>query len=57
MGMGSELIVAADHTKCDRVLTAFAAFIERMNLLVTTREAPDEFIRSLKSRGVDVLLV
>jgi DeoR family transcriptional regulator of aga operon len=48
---------ALEELWADRVSTAFVAPIERMNLLVTTREALDEFIRSLKSRGVDVLLV
>jgi DeoR/GlpR family transcriptional regulator of sugar metabolism len=56
MSIANELIVVADYTKCERVATAFVAPIERVNTLVTTTETPAEFVESLTSRGVNVLL-
>jgi DeoR/GlpR family transcriptional regulator of sugar metabolism len=56
MGMGNELIIVADHTKCDRVSTAFVASLDKVNTLVTNKEAPEEFIRSLIDKGIRVLL-
>jgi len=56
MGMGNELIIVADHTKCDRVSTAFVAPLDKVDTLVTNKEAPEEFIRSLSDKGIRVLL-
>ena len=56
MGMGEELVIVADHTKCERISTVFVAPIESVHTLITTREAPPEFIRSLARRGVNTLI-
>jgi DeoR/GlpR family transcriptional regulator of sugar metabolism len=56
MGMGKELIIVADQTKCERVSTVFVAPLENIHTLIITKEASNEFIQSLNERGVKVLL-
>lgn len=57
IGMGSEVIIAADHTKCGRVSTVFVAPIEKVTTLVTDSAAPREFVDALRDLGVDVRMV
>jgi len=52
-----EVIAIVDHTKWERV--AFATFCptDRINLVLTDREAPAEMVGALTNRGVDVRLI
>ncbi len=56
MGMGNELIVVADHTKCDRVSMVFVAPLSKVDTLITTRETSGMFLQSIRDRGIKVLL-
>ncbi len=55
--MGSDVIIAADHTKCERVSTVFVAPIEKVTTLVTDAGAPAAFVQAVRERGVTVLTV
>jgi len=57
MKMGRELIITADHTKCGRVSTVFVAPLADVDILVTSKELPHDFIDELAVRGVKVHLV
>lgn len=56
MGMGSQLIIVADHSKCDRVSTVFVAPLKKVDILVTTREAPGSFLQAVRDFGITVML-
>jgi DeoR/GlpR family transcriptional regulator of sugar metabolism len=57
LGLGGEVIVVADHTKCGRAAAAFVAPATAMDLLVTDEATPDAFVDELTIRGVRVLRV
>jgi DeoR/GlpR family transcriptional regulator of sugar metabolism len=57
MGMGKELIIVADHTKCERVSTAFVAPLEKVDYLITTNKISETFLNSIEEIGIKVLLV
>lgn len=54
---GREVIVAADHTKCGVVSTAFVAPLTSMQKLVTDDKTSHKFVSALKARGIDVIVV
>ena len=54
--IGREVIIVADHTKLDRISTAFVATISAMNTLVTDTKAPPSFVQGLRDRGIKVVL-
>lgn len=56
MNMGSQLIIVADHTKFDRVSTAFVAPLEKVDVLVTTKAALEPFLESIREKGIEVVL-
>lgn len=56
MNMGSELIVVADHTKLERISTVFVAPLEKIDVLITTKEASESFLDSVRKKGIKVLL-
>jgi DeoR/GlpR family transcriptional regulator of sugar metabolism len=56
MGMGSRVIIVADYTKCERVATAYVAPLDNIDMLITTKETPSDFIRAMIDRGINVLL-
>jgi DeoR/GlpR family transcriptional regulator of sugar metabolism len=56
MKAGREVIVVADHTKINTVSLAYLAPISSIHKLVTDPQTPYDFISSLKSQGVDVVL-
>jgi len=57
LNAGRENIIVADHTKCGVVSTAFLAPIAAMHILVTDDKTDSEFIESLRTQGVDVIVV
>lgn len=56
MGMGKELIVVADHTKCDRVSMVFVAPLNKIDILITTRETSETFLQDIKDSGIKVIV-
>jgi DeoR/GlpR family transcriptional regulator of sugar metabolism len=56
LGMGSQVIIVADYTKCERVSTAYVATLDKIDVLITTNETPQEFVHSMNERGIKVLL-
>jgi DeoR family transcriptional regulator, aga operon transcriptional repressor len=54
--IGSQVIIAADHTKFGRIATAFLAPLKTIQFLVTDRGADAGFIAELEARGVKVIL-
>ena len=54
LGMGGQVIVVADHTKCGRVAAAYVAPVTAMDTLVTDVEAPDAFVEALLARKIGV---
>jgi DeoR/GlpR family transcriptional regulator of sugar metabolism len=51
-----EAIIVADHTKFGRVCTARIAPVERADLIVTDRKAPDAFLWELAELEIQVIL-
>jgi DeoR/GlpR family transcriptional regulator of sugar metabolism len=57
LARGGEVIIAADHTKCGRLSTAFVAPITAMHKLITDAQAPPDFVEALRAQGIEVLVV
>jgi DeoR/GlpR family transcriptional regulator of sugar metabolism len=55
--IGQKVVVVADHTKCERVSTAFVAPPSAVHTLVTDTAAAPTFVEALRGQGVEVLLV
>lgn len=56
LNAGRENIIVADHTKCGVISTAFVAPLTAINMLVTDNKADTEFIESLRTQGVEVIV-
>ena len=54
--IGREVIIVADYTKCGVVSTAFVAPLDTMHTFVTDAKADRSFVRSLKKRGINVVV-
>jgi DeoR/GlpR family transcriptional regulator of sugar metabolism len=54
--IGREVIIVADHTKVNRVSTAFLASLDNVQSLVTDNKADKEFIKAIKKKGIRVIL-
>lgn len=57
LSIGREVILVADHTKCERMSTVFVAPVTAIDMLVTDTGAPADFVSALTERGVRVLTV
>jgi len=55
--IGREVIIAADHSKVNRVSTALLAPLKSVNTFVTDSKADKKFIQSLKKQGIKVVAV
>jgi DeoR/GlpR family transcriptional regulator of sugar metabolism len=55
LGIGREVIVVADHTKCDRVSTVLLAPPTAMHVLVTDSQVPEDFVAALQAQNIRVL--
>jgi DeoR family transcriptional regulator of aga operon len=53
---GRQVILVLDHTKIGRVSTALLAPIESVNVVVTDRQTPQEFITAVENRGIHVII-
>jgi DeoR family transcriptional regulator of aga operon len=54
---GREVILTVDHTKVGRVSTALLAPIDCVQTLVIDRQAPQDFLAAVESRGIHLILV
>ncbi len=54
--IGREVIIAADHTKVNRVSTALLAPLNAMNTFVTDANADKKFLQSLKKLEIEVVI-
>jgi DeoR/GlpR family transcriptional regulator of sugar metabolism len=52
-----EVIVVADHTKCERVSVAFVAPVTAMQKFITDSNTSPAFIEALRAKGVEVIVV
>jgi DeoR/GlpR family transcriptional regulator of sugar metabolism len=57
LGISREIILVADHTKCERVSSVFLAPISVVHTFVTDTQAPAEFTATLVALGIRVLTV
>ena len=57
MRVAREVIVVADHSKCERVSAAFVAPLSTMRTLVTDSGTAPEFVDALTAQGIRVLAV
>jgi DeoR/GlpR family transcriptional regulator of sugar metabolism len=57
LNIGRQVILVADHTKCERVATAFVAPLTAMDTFVTDVGTSPDFIAALTAQGVHVLAV
>ena len=57
LGIGREVVVVADHTKCGNVSTSFVAPITAMHTFVTDTATPPDFVNALASKSIRVLTV
>lgn len=56
LGIGRQVILAADHSKLGRTSTAFLAHLNAVHILVTDSAAPAEVVGEIRERGVRVIL-
>jgi DeoR family transcriptional regulator of aga operon len=54
---GRQVVIVADHTKCGMVSTAFVAPLTSIHTLVTDDKVDAGFVDSLRSHGIDVIVV
>lgn len=54
--ISSELIVVCDHSKLDQVCPMTIAPIESVDYLITDQYAPESIVRSIRTRGVQVIV-
>ncbi len=52
----TQVIVLADHTKFGKVAPAFVLALEKIHILVSDHNLPDEVSRNLKAKNVQVIL-
>ncbi len=54
--IGRTVILAADHTKINRVATALLASLKTMHVFVTDSNAEKKFLQSLKKLGIEIVI-
>lgn len=57
LGIGREIILLADHTKCGRAAAAFVAPMSAVHTLITDRDTPAEFIAGVRRMNIEVIVV
>lgn len=53
--VGEQVIIVADHTKCNTVDMAFVAPLTAIHTLVTDTGAPEDFVAAVTARGIQVI--
>lgn len=54
--IGRQVIIAADHTKINRVATTMLAPLKAMHVFVTDEYADQKFTRALKKSGIEIVI-
>lgn len=54
--MASEVILVADHTKFDKIASAYVAPVGRINTLVTDNQTDPECLERIRALGVEVVI-
>jgi len=52
----TQVIVLADHTKFGKVAPAFVFSLDRVDILISDGDLPDEIVQSLKSNNIQIIL-
>lgn len=52
---GKQVILVVDHTKCGRISVANVAPVTAVDILVTDSEAPPDFVKTLRDKGINVI--
>lgn len=55
LGIGKQIIVLADHTKCGQVSVAFLASVNSIDILITDKAVSEKFESEIISTGVKVI--
>ncbi len=55
LGVGQQVILVADHSKCRRVDVAFVAPLTVIHTLVTDTDTPADFVSALSAHGIQVV--
>jgi DeoR family transcriptional regulator of aga operon len=56
LNAGRQTIIIADHTKCGVIATAYLAPLSAMNILVTDDQTEPAFIKSMRDKGIEVIV-
>jgi DeoR family transcriptional regulator of aga operon len=57
LSISREVILVADHTKCERIASVLLAPLSVIHTFVTDTQTPPEFTSALQERGIRVLTV
>lgn len=55
LGIGKQIIILADHTKCGQVSTVYLAPVNMIDILITDQGISEKFESDLSSRGVNII--
>lgn len=53
---GGEMIIVADHTKCERISTVSLAPVTAIDKLVTDSKTPPVFVKALRGKNIEVIV-
>jgi DeoR/GlpR family transcriptional regulator of sugar metabolism len=56
LNAGRQTIIVADHTKFGVIATAYLAPLSAINVLVTDDQTEPAFIKSMRDRGIEVIV-
>jgi DeoR family transcriptional regulator of aga operon len=56
LNAGRQTIIVADHTKCGVIATAYLASLSAMNILVTDDQTEPAFIKSMRDKGIEIVV-
>ncbi len=54
--LSSQVIVVADHTKCNKTRASFVADIKKINILIIDNNTPPDFIKELRKLDIEVII-
>ncbi len=56
VSVATQVIVLADHTKFGKVAPAFVLSLDKIHVLVSDRDLPEEIVQALKEKNIRVIL-
>ena len=57
LSISREVILVADHTKCERTSSVFLASLNVVHTFITDDKAPPAFLAALRESGIEVMVV